>query len=40
VAIAALFVGEHLLRYRLHPEFERVSLLDTVRAYRNAPGDR
>ena len=40
VAIAALFVGEHVLRYRLHPEFERVSLLDTVRAYRNVPGDR
>ncbi|WP_157270439.1 COG4648 family protein [Azohydromonas aeria] len=40
VAIAALFVGEHLLRYRLHPEFERVSLLDTVRAYRNVPADR
>ncbi|NML18530.1 COG4648 family protein [Azohydromonas caseinilytica] len=40
VAIAVLFVGEHLLRYRLHPEFERVSLLDTVRAYRNVPADR
>lgn len=37
VAIAVLFVGEHLLRYRLHPEFERSGLLDTVRAYSRAP---
>jgi len=33
-AMALLFIGEHALRYRLHPEFERVSLLDAVRAYR------
>ena len=32
--IAAMFVGERLLRYRLHPEFERVSLADQVRAWR------
>lgn len=39
LAIGALFVGEHLLRYRLHPEFERVSLSDMVRAYRGqGPG--
>ena len=31
---AALFVGEHRLRYRLHPEFERASLLDVMRAWR------
>ena len=37
VVIAALFVGEHLLRYRLHPEFERSGLLDTMRAYSRAP---
>lgn len=37
LAIALLFVGEHLLRYRLHPEFERVSLLDAARAYRTSP---
>jgi uncharacterized membrane protein len=36
VAIGTLFVGEHMLRYRLHPEFERVTLLDGVRAYRGA----
>ncbi|MFT4268446.1 MAG: hypothetical protein QM586_14710, partial [Xenophilus sp.] len=29
----ALFVGEHLLRYRLHPEFERTRLIDAVRAF-------
>ncbi len=41
LAIGALFVGEYLLRYRLHPEFERVSLAEAVRAYRRthaAPG--
>jgi uncharacterized membrane protein len=27
VLIASLFVGEYLLRYRLHPEFERASLV-------------
>ncbi|WP_295856157.1 hypothetical protein [uncultured Xylophilus sp.] len=34
VLIGALFLGEHLLRYRLHPEFERVSIADAVRAVR------
>lgn len=41
LAIGAMFVGEHLLRYRLHPDFERVALMDAVRAYRRsgaAPG--
>jgi uncharacterized membrane protein len=33
VSAVLLFVGEHLLRYRLHPEFERVGLMDAVRAY-------
>ncbi|HUG21952.1 hypothetical protein [Piscinibacter sp.] len=36
IAIAALFVGEHLLRYRLHPEFERASLVDAIRGYRHS----
>lgn len=31
--IALLFVGEHALRYRLHPEFERATLMDAARAY-------
>ncbi len=34
VSAAALFMGEHGLRYRLHPEFERISVSDAVRAYR------
>jgi hypothetical protein len=32
-----LFVSEHLLRYRLHPEFERLSVLQALRAYRDTP---
>lgn len=37
---AALFVGEFLLRYRLHPEFERTRMIDAVRAFyaHPAPG--
>jgi uncharacterized membrane protein len=30
----ALFVAEHLLRYRRHPEFERVTLRSAFEAYR------
>jgi uncharacterized membrane protein len=37
VAVALMFVGEHWLRYRLHPEFERASLMDAVRAFRDGP---
>jgi uncharacterized membrane protein len=33
LAILFLFVGEYLLRYRLHPEFERATLAQAVRAY-------
>lgn len=40
MAIASLFVGEHWLRYRLHPEFERITLAATMRAYQNRPADR
>ena len=38
-AMLAMFVGEYLLRYRLHPEFERATLAEALRAYRsrNAP---
>jgi len=41
LAIVALFIGEYLLRYRLHPEFERATLAQAVRAYadRGAPHD-
>jgi len=42
LALLAMFAGEYLLRYRLHPEFERASLHDMIRAYsqarRAAPG--
>lgn len=41
LVIAALFVGEYLLRYRLHPEFERVRLIDGLGARASAAaGDR
>ena len=40
VGCVALFVGEYLLRYRLHPEFERVRMVDALRAFyaHPAPG--
>lgn len=37
LAAAALFVGEYLLRYRLHPEFERATLWQALQAYRATP---
>jgi len=39
LAIVVMFVGEYLLRYRLHPEFERATLAQAMRAYadRTAP---
>jgi uncharacterized membrane protein len=33
LALGAMFGGEHLLRYRLHPEFERVSMWRAIQAY-------
>lgn len=36
-AIGLLFVGEHLLRYRLHPEFERVTMARVVQAWSRPP---
>jgi len=39
LSVALLFIGEHLVRYRLHPEFERTRLVDAVRAFYNAPID-
>ena len=38
--IGAMFAGERLLRYRLHPDFERVSLADQVRAWREHGAER
>lgn len=37
VAIGLLFVGEHVVRYWLHPEFERVRLAEAVRAFQQRP---
>lgn len=34
LALAGFFVGEHLLRYRLHPEFERASMRMAFQAFR------
>jgi uncharacterized membrane protein len=33
LALGAMFIGEHMLRYRLHPDFERISVIDAMRAY-------
>jgi uncharacterized membrane protein len=33
VAMVALFVGEYLVRYRIHPEFERATLRQAIGAY-------
>jgi uncharacterized membrane protein len=33
VTVALMFAGEYLLRYRLHPEFERTSIADAIRSY-------
>lgn len=39
LAVVAMFVGEFVLRYRLHPEFERATLAQALSAYsqRSAP---
>jgi uncharacterized membrane protein len=36
IALGLMFGGEYLLRYKLHPEFERVTMMDAVRAYRQS----
>lgn len=40
IGVGTLFIGEHLLRYRIHPEFERTRFVDMVRAVCGAPIDR
>jgi hypothetical protein len=43
LAMVLMFVGEFVLRYRLHPEFERATLADAMNAYARrdaAPADR
>ena len=45
LALLLMFAGEFVLRYRLHPEFERATMQDAIRAYaqsqraRPTPGD-
>lgn len=33
LAVVAMFAAEYVLRYRLHPEFERTSVADAIRSY-------
>ena len=33
LAVVAMFGAEYLLRYRIHPEFERTSVADAIRSY-------
>ena len=33
LTVVAMFGAEYLLRYRLHPEFERTSVVDAIRSY-------
>ena len=40
IMVGVLFVGEHLVRYRIHPEFERTRMIDAVRAFYSSPVDR
>lgn len=40
LGVTALFVGEHFVRYRIHPEFERTRMIDALRAFAGAPIDR
>lgn len=39
LAMVTLFVGEYALRYRLHPEFERATLGDALRAWQQRSAD-
>ena len=38
LAAVAFFAGEHALRYRRHPEFERITMRTALAAYRSASG--
>jgi uncharacterized membrane protein len=39
LAMLLMFGGEYLLRYRLHPEFERVGFMEAIRAWRSHQGE-
>ncbi len=34
LSLVALFVGEHVLRYQLHPEFDRATIADAIGAWK------
>lgn len=38
LSAGAFFVGEHLLRYRLHPEFERLTMRTAAASWRSRSG--
>lgn len=38
LAAVAFFAGEHVLRYRRHPEFDRITMRTALAAYRSASG--
>jgi len=37
VAVLGFLFGEHMLRYRMHPEFERATIAEALLAYRRSP---
>jgi uncharacterized membrane protein len=39
LALVLLFAGEHLLRYRIHPEFDRATLADALGAWKRRQAD-
>ena len=39
VIIGMIFIGEHWARYRLHPEFERLTLAEMVQAVSRGPSE-
>ena len=36
LSVAVVFVAEYVVRYRLHPEFERASLSEAIQSYMNS----
>ena len=40
VSLVLMFAGEYALRYRLHPEFERATMQDAIRAWSQGGGRR
>jgi len=40
IAVGVFFVGEHILRYHWHPDFERLSMRGAMQAWRNSRESR